>query len=81
MTWDEVATANGNALRFQVFKSQLHDGLGRPVNEWGTFRWDWNDFTQRQKDAAVFLGAVGEDYQVIQHAEGFRMIDALSQLR
>jgi phage/plasmid-like protein (TIGR03299 family) len=25
----------------------------------------------------VFLGAVGEDYQVIQHSEGFRMVDAL----
>jgi phage/plasmid-like protein (TIGR03299 family) len=77
MTWEEVATSNNNALRFQVFKSQLRDGLGRPVNAWGTFRWNWADWQSNAKDAAVFLGAVGEDYKVIQHSEGFRMVDAL----
>jgi hypothetical protein len=30
MTWAEVQTNGG--LDYVVFKSQLHDGLGRPVN-------------------------------------------------
>jgi Domain of unknown function (DUF932) len=29
------------------------------------------------KDAAQFLGAVGKDYAVIQHDEGFKSIDAV----
>jgi phage/plasmid-like protein (TIGR03299 family) len=75
MTWAEVQ-ANGG-LDFVVFKSQLHDGLGRPVNAWGTFRWNGADKLAGNKEAAVFLGVVGEDYEVIQHAHGFQMIDAL----
>jgi phage/plasmid-like protein (TIGR03299 family) len=75
MTWAEVQ-ANGG-LDYVVFKSQLHDGLGRPVNAWGTFRWNRTDKLAGNREAAVFLGVVGEEYNVIQHAEGFRMIDAL----
>jgi phage/plasmid-like protein (TIGR03299 family) len=75
LTWAEVQQNGG--LDYAVFKSQLHDGLGRPVGAWGTFRWNRADKLAGNRDAAVFLGVVGEDYQVIQHADGFRMIDAL----
>ena len=75
MTWADVQQSGG--LDYAVFKSQLHDGLGRPVDAWGTFRWNRADKLAGNPDAAVFLGVVGEDYQVIQHADGFRMIDAL----
>lgn len=77
MTADELLANAG--FQFQVFKSQLHDGLGRPIAAWGTFRWNNEDWKAGNKDAAQFLGVVGEDYSVIQHATGFRMIDALVQ--
>lgn len=64
-------------LDFDVFKSQLHDGLGRPVKAWGTFRWNRADRQAGNKQAATFLGAVGESYKVIPHATGFKLIDAL----
>jgi phage/plasmid-like protein (TIGR03299 family) len=75
MTWAEVQ-ANGG-LDYVVFKSQLHDGLGRSVNAWGTFRWNRADKLAGNRESAVFLGVVGEDYAVLQHASGFQMIDAL----
>ncbi len=74
MNWAEVQQ---HGLDYVVFKSQLHDGLGRAVNAFGTFRWNRADQFDGNKEAAVFLGVVGEDYSVIQHAEGFKMIDAL----
>ena len=64
-------------FQYIVFKSQLHDGLGRPVDAWGTFRWNLADKLAGRKDAAQFLGAVGKDYGVIQHDEGFKSIDAV----
>jgi len=64
-------------FQYVVFKSQLHDGLGRPVEAWGTFRWNVADKLTGAKDKAEFLGAVGADYAVIQHDEGFKSIDAL----
>lgn len=64
-------------FQFDVFKSQLHDGLGRPIKAWGTFRWNHADKAERNASAATFLGTCGEDYKVIQHAEGFADIDAL----
>lgn len=64
-------------LDFSVFKSQLRDGLGRPVDAWGTFRWNAADRTAGRKDAATFLGTVGENYKVIPHSAGFKLIDAL----
>lgn len=76
-TWAQILAHGG--LDFHVFKSQLRDGLGRPVNAWGTFRWDLKDKAREDKAAARFLGAVGEDYQVIQHARGFEIVDALVQ--
>lgn len=74
-TWRElVAAAKAD---FVVFKSQLHDGLGRPVDAWGTFRWDLEAKAANDKSAAKFLGTVGEDYRVIQHTEGFDLLDEL----
>ncbi len=64
-------------LDFGVFKSQLRDGLGRPVDAWGTFRWNAADRRAGDKEAAIFLGTVGEAYKIIPHAEGFKLIDSL----
>jgi phage/plasmid-like protein (TIGR03299 family) len=74
-TTDELLADRG--LQYVVFKSQLHDGLGRPVEAWGTFRWNLADKLAGRKEAAQFLGAVGKDYAVIQHDEGFKSIDAV----
>jgi phage/plasmid-like protein (TIGR03299 family) len=75
MTWNEI-TAKGK-LDFDVFKSQLHDGLGRPVDAWGMFRYNQVDKLVGNKQGAIFLGPVGADYQPIPHAVGMEMIDAL----
>jgi len=77
MTADELLA--DKSFQYTVFKSQLHDGLGRPVNAWGTFRWNFSDKIAGNKDAAEFLGTVGEDYTVMQHDEGFKTIDQLMQ--
>jgi hypothetical protein len=74
-TTDELLADPG--FQYVVFKSQLHDGLGRPVDAWGTFRWNLADKLVGRKEAAQFLGAVGKDYAVIQHDEGFKSIDAV----
>ena len=74
-TWSEILEHGG--LDYVVFKSQLHDGLGRLVDAWGTFRWNRDDFNANNREAAQFLGAVGKDYKVIQHNKGFEMIDDL----
>src|SRR5690348_5854975 len=76
-TTDELL--NDPGFQYVVFKSQLRDGLGRPVDAWGTFRWNLADKIAGRKDAAQFLGSVGKDYAVIQHDEGFKSIDALMQ--
>lgn len=76
-TTDELLSDPG--FQFTVFKSQLRDGLGRPVDAWGTFRWDLKDKLAGNKDAAIFLNAVGEDYAVMQHDEGFKSVDTLIQ--
>ena len=68
---------NDAGFQFVVFKSQLRDGLGRPVDAYGTFRWNLADKVAGRKDADTFLGTVGKDYAVIQHDEGFKSIDAL----
>lgn len=77
MTWADILAHGG--LDFDVFKSQLHDGRGKPVNAWGTFRWNKADKAMRDASKAEFLGTVGEDYKVINHASGFELIDALMQ--
>lgn len=74
-TWKQILAHGG--LDFEVFKSQLHDGLGRAVDAYGMFRYNQADKLIGNKAGALFLGAVGADYQPIQHAIGFEMIDAL----
>lgn len=76
-TWEEILQHGG--LDFDVFKSQLHDGLGRLVPAWGTFRWNKADSAVNNKEAATFLGAVGEDYKVLNHASGFELVDSIMQ--
>lgn len=73
-TWAQI---EAQGFDFSVFKSQLHDGLGRLVDAWGMFRWDAADKAAGLKDKAVFLGAVGADYKDIHHSKGFRLVDAL----
>ncbi len=65
MTWDEIQAHGG--LNFVPVKEQLMSADGKPVGAWGVFR----------PDTRAFLGAVGEQYTIIDHAQGFRMIDAL----
>ncbi len=74
-TWREMLAAA--KADFHVFKSQLHDGLGRPVSAWGTFRWNIADKAAGNTQAAKFLGAVGQDYTIIQHTSGFELLDEL----
>ncbi len=74
-TWAEVEA--DAKLDFAVFKSQLHDGLGRPVDAYGTFRWNAEDIRSGDKSGAVFLGTVGKDYEILPHAQGFSIMDAL----
>ena len=76
-TTDQLLADPG--FQYVVFKSQLRDGLGRPVDAWATFRWNFADKVAGNKDAATFLGTVGKDYAVIQHDEGFKSIDAIMQ--
>lgn len=73
-TWSEILAAGG--LDFDVVKSPLYSGLGKQVKAWGTFRWNHADKLARNSNAE-FLGVVGEDYKVINHAQGFEMVDAL----
>ena len=75
MTWKDILEHGG--LDFDVFKSQLHDGRGLPVAAWGTFRWNQTDKLARDASKAQFLGVVGEDYKVINHANGFELIDTM----
>lgn len=74
-TWRELLTAA--KADFTVFKSQLRDGLGRPVDAYGTFRWDADDKASGNKEASRFLGTVGQDYTIIQHTDGFELLDEL----
>lgn len=71
MTWHEILQAGG--LAYDVFKDQLQYA-GQPIDAYGTFRLN-GDETDRSK--ATFLGTVGKDYEVIQHARGFELIDRL----
>jgi phage/plasmid-like protein (TIGR03299 family) len=86
--WHELGTVTGKyqtteelladpGFRYHVFKEQLRDGYGRPVDAWATYRINHADQNDLRK--AEFLGSVGEDYAVVQHAEGFKTIDALMQ--
>jgi phage/plasmid-like protein (TIGR03299 family) len=68
MTWEEIQAIGG--LNYLPVKRQLSDPLsGDLVDAYGVFR----------PDTGAFLGAVGDQYTVINHSEGFRMVDALIQ--
>jgi phage/plasmid-like protein (TIGR03299 family) len=71
-SWQDQEQAAG--LNFTVEKRQL-EYMGSSVDAWGTFRVDYDQATRVKSH--TFLGAVGEDYQVIQHGEGFKMLDSL----
>lgn len=64
-------------FQFDVFKSQLRDGLNRPIDAWGTFRWDWKDKVAGNKEGAIFLATVGKDYHVIPYSAGLKNADML----
>lgn len=63
-SWKELLVAA--KADFEVEKNQL-EYQGKQIGAWGTFR----------KDNGAFLGTVGGDYQVIQHTEGFGLLDEL----
>lgn len=86
--WHVIGTVTGQysssselladpGFQYRVFKSQLRDGLGRPVDAWGTFRWDAKDELAGDKAAARFLAAVGKDYCIIPKEEGIQTVDEL----
>lgn len=86
--WQEMLSAAGT--NFEVIKKQLQY-LGKPVDAYGTFRVDaelvkglTEETSIRVKSAQTgvskwltFLGTVGKDYEVIQHTQGFEMLDEL----
>lgn len=84
-TWAELLAHGG--LDFDVFKSQLQDNLGRPVDSWGVFRWNhgdhdaWKDAATADRRAiaekSIFLGSVGQDYNPNSHVKGFEIVDLL----
>ena len=86
-TWREMLEAA--KANFQVIKKQLEYG-GVLVPAWGTFRVDLEvpkglegksiRVTSKQTGESrylSFLGSVGEGYEVIQHTEGFELLDSL----
>lgn len=86
-TWAEMLQAAG--ADFLVMKAQL-DSHGVPVDAWGTFRIDEKPVKGAEDKSylirsaktgierfVTFLGSVGKDYEVIQHTEGFELMDRL----
>lgn len=67
-TWAEILAHGG--LDFDVIKDQL-EYQGVKVASWGVFR------KNHGENGMTLLGNVGEDYKVINHAQGFEMVDAL----
>jgi phage/plasmid-like protein (TIGR03299 family) len=56
---------NDSALNYTVSKRQLEYDR-KPIDAWGTFRDDTNEF----------LSTVGKDYVVMQHVDGFKIADS-----
>lgn len=87
-SWQQLLASAG--ADFEVIKKQL-EYLGKRVEAYGTFRVDaelpkglTEDTSVKVKSAATgvskwltFLGTVGKDYEVIQHTQGFEMLDNL----
>jgi phage/plasmid-like protein (TIGR03299 family) len=86
-SWEEIEKNGGP--NYSVIKRQL-EFAGKPVGAWGTFRID-AEIPKGLEDRAVkvrsaktgeerylsFLSPVGENYTVIDHREGFKMLDHL----
>lgn len=86
-TWRAILAAA--KADFPVLKAQL-EFQGQPVDAWGTFRADLTVPKGLEKNPERkittedgteyflnFLAAVGKDYQVIQHTDGFDLLDRL----
>jgi phage/plasmid-like protein (TIGR03299 family) len=86
MTWEEAAKAGG--ADFQVIKERL-EFMGVFVDAWGTFRVDLSvpkglekkairrTLGENETEYLTMLGNVGEGYEPIQQADGFRLLDGL----
>lgn len=84
-TWRDINVAGGGD--YEVVKKQL-EWKGKPVEAYATFRLD-KTIPKGLEDKAIrvshkgdemylsFLGPVGADYQVIDHREGFQLLDTL----
>jgi len=85
-TWKDMIVAA--KADYQVVKKQL-EWKGKLVDAWGTFRAD-NEPVKGAEDRAIrvqrpdgsikfltFLSSVGDGYEVIQHTEGFELMDEL----
>ena len=72
-TWREMIKVAG--ADFHVVKRQLQFA-GKDVPSWATFKRLVSDVAEEEKNL-TFLGTVGEDYTVIQHTEGFELLDTL----
>lgn len=64
-------------FQYKVFKAQLRNPIGQPIDAYGTFRFDKGLDPVRDKDKTVFLGTVGKDYTVVPFSEGLKTIDLL----
>jgi phage/plasmid-like protein (TIGR03299 family) len=84
-TWKEMLDVAKAA--YPVVKLQL-EFQGQPINSWGTFRIDTEVPKGLEKEGrwlevggaqyfVTFLGNIGKDYKVIQHTEGFELLDHL----
>lgn len=83
--WMDIIVPGG--ADYEVLKKQL-EWKGKLVDAWGSFRLD-KTIPKGLEDRAIkimhkgeemylsFLGPVGEDYQVIDHREGFQLLDTL----
>lgn len=82
MQWSEIARAG--TLDYKVIKAQLYGATNfdvtqgptlQPVDAWATFR------VNPGSDERIFLGTVGEDYEVLDHVSGFSFMDSLMGAR
>jgi phage/plasmid-like protein (TIGR03299 family) len=85
MTWKEALNAGGG--NYEVVKKQL-EWKGKLVDAWGTFRLDAT-VPKGLEDRAIrvmhggeemyltFLSPIGADYLVIDHREGFQLLDSI----
>ena len=75
MSVDEIKRDKG--FQYTVVKVQLRDHVGRKVDSWGTFRWNFTDKLAGDKSKAEFLAPVGSAYTIVHHFEAFDTGEAL----